>query len=187
MCWNLCCPLYVEFFPYKRNPCSASSRSAAASGILFLRCESVLSKGSCERLHVSEVQTNSNSSNSEGELSVASIRVFPRAHSSPAALCSRLRPPVTALLVPSSLPEGKRFGSLGTYPGQPTSSRLRFLGAKWSSSDSAGSQEESSGCVFALSESLLSPRFVPWLFLCPFSEQGWTPGNHRCSRSWQNP
>lgn len=176
MGWKLCRPLCMEFFPCKKNPCSALPCSAPASGILFLRCELVLSKRSRERLRQKSRRT-----------------VIPRTLNGSRArhlfeyflehipLLQRCVPESSLQLQPSLLPKGEPFGSLGMYPGQP-SSRLQFLGANRSSSDSAGSQAESSSCVFALSESLLSPHFTLRLFLCPFSEQGRTPGSRH--RSW---
>lgn len=120
---------------------------------------------------VSEVRVNSNSSNSALELGMASIPVCPRMCSSPAVLCSRVRPPVTALLVPTSLPESEQFGSLGMFLGQPSGREQdQELWAFCS---------QIAAVVSALSESLLSLRFMLW----PFSEQGWTPGSHHHSQS----
>ena len=175
MCWKLCHLLYVEFFPCKRNPCIALLGSATASGILFLRRESVLSKGSCE--HLCQKCIRAVIPRTEHGLCLSFLERVPLLHCCVPDSCLQLQP--------SSLPEGEQCGSLRTYPGQP-SSHVQFLGGKWSSSHFAGSQMESGSRALALSKSLLSPHFVPLLFLCPFSGQGWTPGSHHCNWSSQN-
>lgn len=119
MCWKLSCLLSMEFFPCKKNPCSALPCSAAAPGLSSRCCESVLPRGSAE--------VCGNSSPSEWERSVEN---FPG--STPVLPCCE--PDLSLSLHPS---EGGWFGSLGMDPGHSSSciqlsqgSSSRVQGAK---------------------------------------------------------
>lgn len=95
------------------------------------------------------------SSNSEWELSMASIRVCPGTHSCPAVLFSRVQPS----LFPAPCPRGDSLEAWECALENPAGAAGVL-------------QPGRAAVVSVVFESL---HFVLWPFLCPFSEGGWIP------------